>query len=54
MFGNVPNMKKWLVGQIFSSNEEVVAETEAYFSGFDKKKIDGLHGLDDPVGLSVT
>ncbi|KAL0860950.1 hypothetical protein ABMA27_009481 [Loxostege sticticalis] len=41
-----PNMKKWLGGKRFSSNEEVVAETEAYFSGFDKVFFfDGLKKL---------
>lgn len=42
-----PNMKKWLGGKRFSSNEEVVAETEAYFSGFDKAYFfDGLKKLE--------
>lgn len=31
-----PNMKTWLGGKRFTSNEEVVAETEAYFVEFEK------------------
>ena len=31
-----PNMKKWLGGKRFTTNEEVIAETEAYFAEFDK------------------
>jgi len=31
-----PNMKKWLGGKRFSSNKEVIAETEAYFKEFEK------------------
>ncbi|EFN64908.1 Histone-lysine N-methyltransferase SETMAR, partial [Camponotus floridanus] len=38
-----PNMKKWLAGKKFSSNEEVIAETEAYFGEFDKSYF--LEGL---------
>jgi len=30
-----PNMKKWLGGKRFASNEKVIAETEAYFKEFD-------------------
>ncbi|KAL0901883.1 hypothetical protein ABMA27_007038 [Loxostege sticticalis] len=42
-----PNMKKWLGGKRFSFNEEVEAETEAYFSGFDKAYFfDGLKKLE--------
>lgn len=42
-----PNMKKWLGGKRFSSNEEVIAETEAYFSEFDKKYfLEGLQKLE--------
>jgi len=29
-----PNLKRWLEGKRFTSNEEVIAETEAYFEGF--------------------
>jgi len=29
-------MKKWLGGKRFASNEEVIAETEAYFKEFDQ------------------
>jgi len=36
-------MKKWLGGKRFTSNEEVVTETEAYFKGFNKIYfLDGL------------
>lgn len=38
-----PNMKKWLAGKKFSSNEEVIAETEVYFGEFDKSYF--LNGL---------
>ncbi|KAG5330265.1 MOS1T transposase, partial [Acromyrmex heyeri] len=31
-----PNLKKWLGGKKFTSNEEIIAETEAYFAEFDK------------------
>jgi len=31
-----PNMKKWLAGKRFYSNEEVIAETNAYFTNLDK------------------
>ena len=31
-----PNMKTWLGGKIFSSNEEIIAATNEYFEGFDK------------------
>jgi len=31
-----PNMKKWLGGKRFASNEKVIAETEAYFKEFDQ------------------
>ena len=30
-----PNLKRWLQGKRFTSNEEVIAETEAYFEGLD-------------------
>jgi len=38
-----PNMKKWLAGKKFSSNEEVIAATEAYFGEFEKSYF--LEGL---------
>ena len=38
-----PNMKTWLGGKKFSSNEEVIAETEAYFAEFEKSYF--LEGL---------
>ena len=31
-----PNLKRWLCGTRFESNEEVVWETKGYFGGFDK------------------
>lgn len=31
-----PNLKKWLGGKRFTSNEEVIAETNAYFAEFEK------------------
>jgi len=31
-----PNLKKWLAGKRFYSNEEVIAETSGYFSDLDK------------------
>ena len=31
-----PNMKKWLGGKRFTSNEEVIAATKAHFAEFDK------------------
>lgn len=42
-----PNMKKWLAGKKFTSNSEVIAETEAYFADFDKSYYaDGLKKLE--------
>ncbi|EFN77918.1 Histone-lysine N-methyltransferase SETMAR, partial [Harpegnathos saltator] len=31
-----PNLKKWLGGKRFGSNEEVITETNAYFEGLEK------------------
>jgi len=31
-----PNLKKWLGGQRFTSNEEVIAQTNTYFEDFPK------------------
>ena len=31
-----PNMKKWLAGKRFYGNEDVIAETNGYFSDLDK------------------
>lgn len=40
-------MKKWLGGKRFTSNEEVIAEIEAYFAEFDKSYfLDGLKQLE--------
>ena len=42
-----PNMKKWLGGKRFTSNEEAIAATEAYFANFDKPYfLDGLEKLE--------
>lgn len=42
-----PNMKKWLGGKRFTSNEEVIAETEAYFAELDKLYyLEGLKKLE--------
>lgn len=37
-----PNMKTWIAGKKFSSNEEVIVETEAYFV-----EVDQLYFLED-------
>ena len=34
-----PNIKTWLGGKIFPSNEEIIAATKEYFEGFDKNYI---------------
>ena len=40
-------MKKWLGGKRFTSNEEVIAATEAYFAVFEKPYfMDGLKKLE--------
>lgn len=31
-----PNLKRWLQGKRFHTNEEVILETDAYFADFDK------------------
>lgn len=42
-----PNLKKWLGGKRFSSNEEVINETNAYFEEFDKSYFsDGIKKLE--------
>ena len=42
-----PNMKKWLSGKRFTSNEQVIAATEAYFAEFDKPYfLDGFKKLE--------
>ena len=40
-----PNLKRWLCGRRFESNEEVEWETEGYFEGFHKSYY--LEGLDE-------
>lgn len=43
-----PNLKKWLGGKRFASNEEVIAETNAYFEEFDKSYyLEGLKKLEN-------
>lgn len=42
-----PNLKKFLAGKKFSSNSEVIAETEAYFEGLEKSYFsDGIKKLE--------
>ena len=42
-----PNLKKWLGGQRFTSNEEVIAQTDAYFEDLPKSYfLDGLKKLE--------
>lgn len=42
-----PNLKKWLGGKRFTTNEEVIAETKAYFEGFPKSYfLEGLKKLE--------
>jgi len=31
-----PNLKKWFRGKRFTTREQLIAETEAYFEGLDK------------------
>ena len=41
-----PNLKRWLCGRRFESNEEVQWETEGYFGGFDKSfHLEGIEKL---------
>ena len=43
-----PNLKRWLCGRCFESNEEVEWETEGYFVGFDKSYyLEGIEKLKD-------
>ena len=42
-----PNMKKWLAGKRFMSNEDIIAKTDAYFETFPKSYfMDGLKKLE--------
>ena len=44
-----PNMKKWLAGRRFYSNEEVIAETNTYFAELDKFYYsEGINKLEHP------
>ena len=43
-----PNLKRWLCGRRFGSNEEVEWETEGYFGGFDVSYyLEGIEKLND-------
>ena len=35
-FFSFPNLKKWLDGQRFTTNEEVIAQTDTYFENLPK------------------
>lgn len=42
-----PNLKKWLAGQRFHSNEEVIADTNGYFADMDKSYyLEGINKLE--------
>ena len=42
-----PNLQKWLGGQRFTSNEEVIVQTDAYFENLSKSYfLDGLKKLE--------
>ena len=42
-----PNMKTWLGGKRFSSNEVIIAATNEYFEGFDKNYfLEGIKKLE--------
>ena len=42
-----PNMKTWLKGQRFSSNEEIIAAINEYFEGFDQNYfLEGIKKLE--------
>ena len=43
------NLKKWLCGRRFESNEEVEWEIEEYFGGFDKS-----YYLEDILGVQIS
>lgn len=50
-----PNLKRWLQGKRFSSNEEVLAETEAYFEELDSSSyMKGLKMLEDRYTKCIT
>ncbi|KAG5308268.1 SETMR methyltransferase, partial [Acromyrmex insinuator] len=43
-----PNLKKWFEGKRFTTREQLIAETEAYFEGLDKSYYsDGLKKLEN-------
>ena len=47
-------MKKWLGGKRFTSNEEVIAATEAHLAEFDKPYfLDGFDGWTKCIELKV-
>ena len=44
----LPNLKRWMCGRRFESNEEVEWETEGYFGGLDKSYyLEGIKKLKD-------
>ena len=44
------NLEKWLSGQWFMSNEEVIAQTDAYFEDLPKSYfLDDLKKLENPL-----
>ena len=47
-FFHFPNMKKWLAGNKFDLNAEVIAEMNAYFEGLEKSYYtEGLEKLEN-------
>ncbi|KAG5318550.1 SETMR methyltransferase, partial [Pseudoatta argentina] len=42
-----PNLKEWFGGKRFTTREQLIAETEAYFEGLDKSYSDGLKKLEN-------
>ena len=49
-----PNLKKWLGGRLFKSNEEVITKTNAYFEDLPKSYIlDNLKKLEKRLGKSI-
>jgi hypothetical protein len=41
-----PNLKKWLGGRRFTSNEEVIAETNGYFAELEESYCEGIKKLE--------
>ena len=44
-----PNLKKWLGGKRFDSNDEVISQTKAYFEDLDKS----FFGRDKQIGEAL-